>query len=321
MGFGVAEIAVGGFILLAIVSVICKTITDANRPRTMAPMAYAPAGPMRLIGGIVAVAVLMVVMVVSVGLMFFARATRDRAVESEHRVAFDRAEASIRRPFPVTDEEDPIAELELERRWRLESEARVKELEARIAALEKNQPAETPPAPVSAEGAEERGLHVGEKLDEARAKALGLDDLGLLAANRAIEDEEKRLTEILQRMYLDHVKGDADVYAMTAKELVFGLAMKMTPDIESLENLPAEAREKFKAGKTAVEDVLPKDAFLARLALEMHGARQKTYEELGRTLSREQVEQFRAAALGEGDFSWPGGVNFELGPAPDSVKR
>lgn len=320
MGIGVAELAVGGMILFAIVVVICKTIMDSNRPRPMVPMGFPVAGQRSAIPVIAGIGIMWILVTVGgVVLLLVRKQHTERAEFDAVNAAAVAHESAFERRLSPVDLPKLETELERERNRRAEAEARVTELEAKVAALEKNQPAEKPPAPV--EELTDRHLHVGEKLDEARAKTLGLDDLALLAANRAIENEEKRLTEILQRLYAENVKNDADVYAMSAKELVLGLAMKMTPDIESLENLSPEARKKLESGATAIEDVLPKDAFLSRMAMEMHAARQKTYEELGRSLTPEQVEAIRKTTLGEGSFSWPGGVNFDLGPAPAALKK
>jgi hypothetical protein len=241
--------------------------------------------------------------------------TREAELERKHR------EAEAR----LLDQKLALA------RAQEESQAKVELLELEIARLETAkperamlepatpEPAESKPAtlePPAPATPEKKPLGVGQALSPDAIASLGLDESQVVAANRVLEDEERRLTERLAAFYLANVPG-ADPSATagkSSKELLVAMFPQLTQDIAKLESLPEETRARLKANEASIESVLGEETFLGRLAREMHGARRDTYGELARWLTADQVGKLREDWLGEGSFRWSGGVTMELGP-------
>lgn len=162
---------------------------------------------------------------------------------------------------------------------------------------------------------------LGEDLPEAAAKELGLDPLQVSAVNIAIKEEEKRLTEALQRFYAENFTSDASLEGKNGNEVMTKMLPKIMGEVYELAGEDQEKMFGIHTGETSLEELLGPDKLTTKLARELHSIRLQTFEKLSSSLAPDQLAKFREEYWREGSFYWPKGQHFEFGMAPKDMKK
>lgn len=162
----------------------------------------------------------------------------------------------------------------------------------------------------------QQALIYGEDIPEDVIKALGLEPAQVVALKMAMDDELRRLDEALQRFYAANMPNPAaDMATKPAKELIPAMMGPIATDMKELSKKPLSEQLKIHT-TSSLEEMLGPDKFLSKLSAEVHGVRGKTYSELERSLTPEQIAILRREYLREGLFAYDEQYKAEFGAAP-----
>ena len=200
----------------------------------------------------------------------------------------------------------------------------IKALKTKLAAAEKA--GETPKTDAGIKSLEDilekhkKALIYGADIPEGVVSDLGLEPAQVVALKMAMEDELRRLDESFSRFYADNVPGaTAETAAKPAKELIMAMMGPIGADMKEFSKQPLTEQLKIHT-TSSLEEALGPDKFLAKLAREVHGVRLKTYRELERTLTPEQIAKLRSEYLREGLLAYDEQFKLEFGAAPKEMK-
>ncbi|MBI2922969.1 MAG: hypothetical protein HYY18_18090 [Planctomycetes bacterium] len=165
-----------------------------------------------------------------------------------------------------------------------------------------------------------RALIYGRDIPEAVAKDLGLEPAQVVALKMAMEDELRRLDESMSRFYAGNMEGaTAEQANKPAKDLIMAMMGPIAADMKEFSEMPLAEQLKIHT-TTSIEEVLGPDRFLSKLSHEVHSVRLKTYVELERSLTPEQIAKLRSEYLREGMLAYDDQFKLEFGAAPKETK-
>lgn len=165
-----------------------------------------------------------------------------------------------------------------------------------------------------------KALIYGRDIPEEVAKDLGLEPAQVVALKMAMEDELRRLDESMSRFYAGNMEGaTAEAANKPAKELIMAMMGPIAADMKEFSKMPLSEQLKIHT-TTSIEEMLGPDRFLSKLSSEVHGVRLKTYVELERSLTPEQIAKLRSEYLREGLLAYDDQFKLEFGAAPKEKK-
>lgn len=162
----------------------------------------------------------------------------------------------------------------------------------------------------------QQALIYGKDIPEDVIKALGLEPAQVVALRMAMDDELRRLDESLQRFYAANMPNPAaDMATKPSRDLIMAMMGPIGADMKDLSKKPLSEQLKIHT-TSSLEEMLGPDKFLSKLSAEVHGVRAKTYSELERSLTPEQIAILRREYLREGLFAYDEQFKAEFGAAP-----
>lgn len=165
-----------------------------------------------------------------------------------------------------------------------------------------------------------KALIYGRDIPEEVAKDLGLEPAQVVALKMAMEDELRRLDESMSRFYAGNMDGaTAEAANKPAKDLIMAMMGPIAADMKEFSKMPLSEQLKIHT-TTSIEELLGPDKFLSKLSSEVHGIRAKTYVELERSLTPEQIAKLRTEYLREGMLAYDDQFKLEFGAAPKEKK-
>lgn len=161
-----------------------------------------------------------------------------------------------------------------------------------------------------------KALIYGREIPEDVVADLGLEGGQAAALKLALDDELRRMDEALGRFYAENMPGaSAEDAGKPAKDLIMKMMGPIGEDMKEFGKLPISEQLKIHS-ETSLEETLGPDKFLSKLCHEIHTQRLKTYSELERSMTPEQISKLRSEYLREGMLAYDDQFKLEFGSAP-----